>query len=132
NRISIASDDDVLAVPAAIRIRRHNPRERRARRLAHHAGSVVLRHYRLQHIKDSLVNRHVDDLTNPLHWLMTLNIDQQDTEHRMQTCQCIAQAQIGAQWWRPGERVDIPEATNAFTHRGKSRPRGIGASLTIP
>jgi hypothetical protein len=131
DRIAIATDNDVLAVTATIRIRRHNPGERRARRLAHHAGAVIFRHHGLQHIKDGFVNRHVDDLTNPLRWLMALNIGQQDTQHRVQTCQGIAQAQIGAYWWRTGEPVDMPKATNAFTHRGKSRSRGIGTGLTI-
>ena len=63
---------------------------------------------------------------------MALNIGQQDTQNRVQTCQCIAQAQIGAYRWRTGKPVDMPKATNAFTHRGKARPRGIGATLPIP
>ena len=116
DRIAIAPDNDVLAVTAAIRIRRHNPGERRARWLAHHASPVVFRHHGFEHIKDGLVNRHVDHLTNPLHWLMALNIGQQDAEHRVQPCQRIAQAQVGTHRGRTGEPVEIPETTNAFAH----------------
>ena len=81
NRVAIAADNHVAAVPASVRIGRHNPCYGCARGLTHNTCTVVFRHQSLHEIEYRFVECDIDGL--PAVIPVPLNHRQGDAECRM-------------------------------------------------
>ena len=119
--VGIAADDDVAAIGTGIHVGRHDAAHRRAVALANHAGRRVLGQRRLHQVEDRLVQRDVDHLSFAGPLAVAMVECEQQPEHRVQSADRVAQAQVGARGRAVREAVDVAQSAHALRPRRQTR-----------